>query len=771
MLSTPLPRAWDPPACRHCGNPVPQGRNDGFCCAGCLAVNRLLAEEGLAQGYYQLRPEKLLPLLGHFSRRPDLDWLEKAPGCAQGRLELNIEGVQCGACVWAIERLAQRRGGAKVGVNSALGRLSLSFDPARFDVRAYLTTLAELGYRVRPLDGDTGDPSRDLLLRLGVTTAIAMNTMSFTLPHYLGLANDGDGIQGTLRWINLALTTLAVGYGGAYFFRRAFSALRAGVAHFDIPIALGVATAYLGSLWSFWHSTSGPVFFDSVNVFLAFMLAGRFIQERTLLRQRRSLLKGDAFQNARVTLLDPTPREIPFADVRAGDRLLLQPGALCPSAAVLEDAGPAEFDRASVTGEPAPSALRRGESLPAGSRLVSARAVIVRCSEDFSAGLLASLASAEGVEEELPVLWRWSVRWYVAFVLTAAFAALGYWLWRNPAMAPRAFIATLVVSCPCGLGIAVPLARTLAERRLAAAGLTVRRPGLLERLHGVRQVWLDKTGTLTFSQLELKDPGALRRLAPEARAALMGAAGASLHPVSRALFRELSALGQPWPAGEAEEIPGQGVRFRDAQGDWFLGRGLDGEGGPVSELSRQGVLVARFELRERLLDDAPAAVAELRARGLKVGLLSGDAPARVVALAAALGLPADAAHGGLSPAEKKTAVAATPALMLGDGLNDGPALTLAAASGTPAWERSVVADRTDFSFGGASLAFLPELFATATALRRAVWANLAFAAVYNLSFTALAVQGRFTPLVCAIVMPGSSLLVILATARFMGRRP
>jgi len=733
-------------------------------------VNRLLTEAGMDR-YYELKPIRTSPLLDYFQRRPSLDWVAEAPGIKDGKLELNIEGIQCGACVWAIEKVASHQGGARVGVNSALGRLSLSFDPARFDVIRYLQTLAELGYQTQPLDKAMEDRSQGLMLRLGICSAVAMNTMFFSLPIYLGLVEDGSGLYTLLRNLNFGLTIFAVLFGGSYFFGRAWRSLRQGVAHFDVPIALGVLAAFGGSIWAHLRGQGSAIYFDSVNVFLAFMLAGRYLQERALLRNRRQLFKADAFATSLVTCLDGAPQDLPFTSVQAGMRLLLQPGSLCPAEAVLDDDAPGEFDRAAITGELRPATLKRGDKVAAGARLVSSSALRVRCSAPFSASLLARLTPSAGGEEELPVLWRWTVRWYVAFVLVAAFGGAAFWMWKDPSLAPKVFISTLVVTCPCGLGIAVPLARTLADRRLVAAGLTVRQPGLLERLHTVQAVHLDKTGTLTFSHLELVDPSALERLSPEARSALMGAAGSSRHPVSRSLFRELAARGVAFPEdGRAQETPGQGVRWQGPSGDWFLGRSMDEspEGTPArAVLSHEGAQVAAFDLRERLLEDAAASLQALRARGLKVSLLSGDHADRVGALAAQLGLDPSDAHGGLSPDQKAAAVATAPALMLGDGLNDGLALQGARVSGTPSWERTVVADSADFSFSAGSLGWLPGLFDTARDLRRAVWGNLAFAAIYNVVLVTFTLQGLFQPLFCAITMPGSSLIVIGLTARYM----
>ncbi|HXB98173.1 MAG TPA: heavy metal translocating P-type ATPase metal-binding domain-containing protein [bacterium] len=756
--------------CGHCGNPVPGSRSDGFCCAGCHAVHRLLHEAGMGQ-YYQLRPLRTLPRLGYFDWRPSLDWLEQSQGLKDGRLELQVEGIHCGACVWALEKLAARHGGARVGVNSTLGRLSLNFQPGIFHARAYLEQIADLGYRAQPLGSPLPDPSRDLLLRLGVCAALAMNTMLLSLPFYLGMRPSESGALGpALRGLGFALTLAAVLYGGGYFFTRAWRSLRAGVAHFDIPVALGLGAAFLGSAWAALAGRGDTIYFDSVNVFLTLMLAGRFAQERALQLQRRALLRADTFAQARCTLLlDRGARDLPFPAVKAGDRLLLQPGGLCPAEAVLQDGPTAEFDRAAITGEARPAALRPGDPVAAGARLVSAAAVQVLCVKPFSDGLLARLGGAGG-EEELPVVWRWAVRWYTGLVLAAA-AGGGLWWWlHDPAKAPQVFIATLVVTCPCGLGVAAPLARTLADRRLAAAGLLPRRSGLLERLRQVRRVCLDKTGTLTFSHLELADPDALERLAPAAREALMGAVASSLHPVSRSLFRELAARGEPYPsAGQAEEVPGQGVRWTDRQGVWFLGRDHGGAAGRV-RLSLDGKPVASLELRERLLEDSAPALARLRRRGLRVELLSGDDPARVRATAVLLGLPPEAARGGCGPEAKALAVAECPTLMLGDGLNDDGALRAATAGGTPAWDRSVVADAADFNFAGASLAWLPELFDTSDALRRVLWGNLAFALAYNLALLSLALRGSFSPLLCAVTMPASSLLVIALTLRGM-RRP
>ena len=744
--------------CRHCGNPIPMSRHDLFCCTGCLAVNRLLNESGLMR-YYDLKPVTTSPLLGYFDRRPSLTWLDTQAGARSGHLELGIEGIQCGACVWVIHQIAQRGGPVKTELNSALGRLNLEFDPAQFDVKNYLENLADLGYRVRPFDNSLGNPSQGLLLRLGVCAAITMNTMSFSLPFYLGLAEDSGALAQLLRTLSVILTTISVVYGGSYFFRRAGQALRHGVAHFDITISLGLAAAYLGSLWSMVHGRADALYLDSVNLFLTFMLLGRFLQERALLTQRRYLLQADSFAVATVTILNPSPHEILWSRVEMGQRLLLQPGTLCPCDSILEDEAGAEFDLASINGERRPAFLHQGDPIPAGARLLSNHPSIGRTSAPFSSSLLAKLLPEQLPNEDLPVLWRWTVQYGIAFVLLAAFGGLAYWLQYDPSRALPVFVAVLVVSCPCALGIAVPLARTLADQRLASFGLTVRQPGLLERLQKVDQIWLDKTGTLTLTDLSLTKPEALEELPPHAQIALMGAAAASRHPVSRALFRELSARGIQYPeTGTAEEILGQGVRFRDTHGQWFLGRSMEKEA--WAELSLNGNPIATFQLQEQVLQDAADAVKQLRKMGMKVGLLSGDSPQRVDAMAEELGLKPNETHAQCSPEKKAEFAAAKNSLMLGDGLNDGLALKSATVSGTPTWERSPLADQSDFSFSSGSLAWLPKLFETSKALRRTLWANLAFTLVYNVVLVTFALRGSFSPLLCAITMPASSLLII-----------
>lgn len=754
--------------CLHCGQPNPSSRADGFCCAGCHAVHRLLHESKLER-YYELKPKTLAPMLGYFDAAAPLDWLSSEPGLSSGRLSLKVEGIQCGACVWAIEELG-RRAGARASISSALGRLNLAFEPGNFNAASYLESLQKLGYKVRPQGAPEADPSRPLLLRLGICSAIAMNTMSFTLPMYFGLVEDGSGLLETFKSLNLGLTLVSVALGGGYFFKRAIAAIRMRVAHFDIPVALGIAAVFLGSLWGYLRGADSAVYFDTLNVFIALMLLGRYLQERALLTGKRSLLKHDAFELLKTTELGPPLRERPFSEVFSGMRLLLQPGSMAPAECALEE-GPGEFDLASLTGEARPRLLEAGERIPAGARLVSSRALKVTALTGFDASLLSSLLPPEPGDEELPVVWRWSVRYYLAFVLAAAFGGLIWWLRHDPSMAGKVFVSTLVVTCPCGLGIAVPLARTQAMRRLLRLGLTLRQGAVLDRLHGVRCVYLDKTGTLTFSSLELKDGSSLERLAPAARSALMGAAASSRHPVSRALCQELAARGVAYPTdGEACEMPGLGVRFTDALGEWFLGRsmgGSDSEQPARAEFSLDGVVIADFDFNERLLDDAPEALAALKARGLHVCLLSGDHPARVEAAARELGLGVSEAHGGCSPGEKAAAVSSEPSLMLGDGLNDGMALKLASVGGTPSWERSLVSDGADFTFSSASLAWLPRFFETATDLRRVLWLNLAFAWAYNLLMVSLTLQGLVTPLVCAIVMPLSAVLVIGLSSRTM----
>ena len=790
--------AADRGVCLHCGNELGrfwQAGDGPFCCRGCRGVWAMIHEADLGR-FYDLKPAGIAPAA---SLRPEsFAWLdpvlqehEAAATGAPLRLDLDIQGVHCAACVWLIGELFKRReAGVNLRINPAVGTVELAWDPARGDLRDFLREVEQFGYRLGPARKGPRRQSRALLMRMAIAIAMALNVMMFSLSYYFGLAPRDGALYPFFGWLSLALATVSLVAGGGVFFKAAAAGLRRGVLHLDVPIALGMGLAWAGSVWGFLHGGPEHAYFDSLTVFIALMLVGRWAQEHILERNRNALLDSSGAENLLVKRTAGGRLETVAApEVRRGDELWIAPGDLLPVAGILMRR-PTEVSLDWITGESDRVPRAPGDTVPAGAFNASRHGFTVTAGEDFAASRLQDLLRGAGAadEEFRPRWWHRISGWYVGIVLTAAAAGFAGWVGVDPTAALKVTISILVVTCPCALGLATPLAEELTHVRLRRAGVFLRKHAFLEKALAVRKVLLDKTGTLTLGQLVVDDASraALAGLDDRARAVLRHMTARSNHPVSAALA---AALGDV-PAGADEapvtgaaaedlaEVPGGGLELPLPDGVWRLGRpgfaAPRGAPGATTVLARDGEPLAAFVLREDFKADAAGEVAALRAAGYDVWLLSGDAQEKVDAAAAALGLPAARARGGLEPEAKAARVRAVDrrdTLMVGDGLNDSPSFEVALCAATPAVDRPVLPGKADFYFLGDGIAAIGRSLRAARRLRRVVRDNLALAVVYNTAAVTLCLAGLVTPVVAAIIMPASSVAVVTLTAlRLSGRR-
>jgi Cu2+-exporting ATPase len=379
------------------------------------------------------------------------------------------------------------------------------------------------------------------------------------------------------------------------------------------------------------------------------------------------------------------------------------------------------------------------------------------------------------------------LRVYLSIVLLAGVAALIFWGMRGDWLTgAQAMISIFVVSCPCALGVSIPLADDLAAAAMERLGVFTRTATLWPRLRRIKRVVFDKTGTLTLERPILENPDTVSELTDDAALALARMTHGSLHPIARSLLEALGTRGQKLLT-ENEMVPsrefaGLGVSLEVDGTTWSLGRaGWSGSGSSAtaahaagSELRKNGELVAAFHFSESLRPGTLAMLRRLEGNGLSIHLLSGDHPLKVEKMALALGLPADQAHGGLSPEEKAAAVQKMDhqdTLYLGDGANDSLAFDAAFVTGTPVVDRSLLESKSDFYTLGSGLEFLPRLLNAAASRENAVRAAFAFAIVYNLTTVAFSAAGKMSPLLAAILMPLSSIVSIIIVASLSGNRP
>lgn len=763
--------------CLHCGTAFrPSERQRQFCCSGCQFVHDLITKNGLGQ-FYELQEGGVQPVKSLVFQKRDYTWLEEAARSAEAAgqptasLQLDLQGVSCIGCAWLIEKVfAHRPGALALHVDPVMGTIDLRWTRGVFDVVAFARLLQSFGYLLGPRAAGERPASRALVVRLGLCSALAMNTMLFTLPSYLGMET-GAQFAGLFARITLILGTLSMLIGGSYFFIRSWRSLRQGVLHIDLPISLGLIAAYGGSVYAWAQGVAGFVYFDFVSIFVFLMLGGRWLQQKAVERNRHLLLAARG--ELAPIRLQGSDEKRPVGALEVGAVYFVEPGQPIPVRSMLRSEA-ATLGLEWINGESEAATARQGKVVPSGAINCGASAIELSALETWPESVLASLVQIAPPSSHRNHALERFIRGYIIVVLVIGVAAFAGWWWLggNLLHAMQVFISILVVSCPCASGVALPLADDLAAARLRRLGVFIRESSLWPRLARIRKVLFDKTGTLTLETMALRNPEVLNALGADEKSALLAIVHDSLHPVSCALREILLAEGviaAPFPP--IVETVGYGLSVAAAGHDWRLGRaGWAGVGDGDCVFSRDGEVLAAFSFGEDVRDDAAEEVAALQSRGCEIFLLSGDRRAKVDAMAARLALPVENCHAEMSPQAKATWVEVNDqrdTLLIGDGANDSLAFNAAYCTGTPAIDRGLLEQKADFFFLGRGLSGVRRLLETADARRRTTRRVLAFALSYNAVAIGLSLAGHMSPVAAAVLMPLSS-LVSLAIV-FAGR--
>ncbi len=791
--------------CFHCGEPVPSNCNlnvdvddqlQPVCCNGCEAVANLILQSGQSR-YYQFRTENALKpaeedadIEHTWKRYDERNTLWGSP-LKNGRYELllQVEGIRCAACAWLIRsQLESREGIDQVQVDVATGFVRINWHPGKQKLSKIAAILAGVGYRPHlPLSGAESlgrqQERRDALKRLGVAGLGMMQVMMFAVGLYAGDAMGiAEGPERFLQWISLVVTTPVLLYSGRVFYTSAWRSLSHRRVGMDVPVALAISIAFIMSCINF-LSGEGHVYFDSVVMFIFFLSLGRYAE---LVIRHRNLQTGLAL--ARLLpewaelIKDGETEKVPATDLRVTDQVRVRAGQAFPADGLIIR-GSTEADEALLTGESRPVAKYVGDKVIAGSinRTQTVELEVSRDPDDSTVSMMGRmLLISQTFRSRYTRLSERYAGWFVAVVLMVAGLTAGWWLYHDISMLFHATLAVLVISCPCALSLATPAAIASSSRALLEEGVLLTRGAALEYVDSIDTIVLDKTGTLTSGSPEIVNTVINpKREGFSVDSALNIAAGLEIdspHPVSRAFAdipvdRDLVSDIINYENGIEGRVEGTKYRLGNAAFTSVNVVDITGDFGQIW-LTDEAGWIARFDLDDGLRKAAAETANTLMAKGFELIILSGDHPQAVASVAKRTGIVSW--HAEQTPKMKMDFLESLQkegktVLMVGDGSNDAPVLSVANVSMTVSGATELANSTADFIITGRSLKYIDYILNTGHKTRMVIRQNLSWALAYNLLAVPFASAGMIVPWMAALGMSLSSLLVVLNSGRLASR--
>ena len=814
-----------PPAPSRQGRGGEKGGPLRFCCRGCHGAYLLISGAGLADFYRRrdwpepglaarafqdaysdaylsrfVYPATLPRPLPSSIPLPAWERVRERGETGTSAIDIIIDGIRCASCVWLNERIIGRIGGVReVRVNHATGRARVVFDPDAVTPAAIFSRIGEIGYGPRPYTSSAAKEGarleqRDLLYRFGTAIFLTMQLMAYSFALYAGYFQGIDlGIKRCLQLFSLLVTTPVVFYCGWPFLTGAWRGLANRAPNMELLVAIGALSSYGYSVYA--SLAGGEVYFETAAMIVTLILAGRLLENAARRRaaggveRLLGLCSGQArrFRGETLEMVDP-------AELRAGEMILVGPGERFPVDGRIAE-GSTDVDESAATGEAAPVLKSAGDNVIAGSSNLTG-AVRVVCEREAAGSFIARVARlVEEAQSRRAPIQGIADRVSACFVPAVLTLSLVTFCWHY--FAGGAFgaclmsaLAVIVIACPCALGLATPTAILAGTGAAAQAGVIFKGGDILERLSRVSVAVFDKTGTLTCGRPEVIE---VRALQPGGAGELLFIAASvesgSLHPIGISI-REHAADNQI-PCQIACEVKGvagggvagivQGERVAAGSQRFLSDSGVTGvpgeieapEGGIVVCVARAGRYLGALILKDRMRGDAPGLVAYFNRAGIRTLLLSGDRPESAREAAAGTGI--GAGIGGLSPAEKASRIdrlrlEGATVLMVGDGINDAPALSAADVGCAVAGGTDIAIDSSDLVLVKPDLERLAAAHRMARRTMKVVRQNLVWAFLYNGLGIPLAMTGRLTPIYAAAAMALSSLCVVGNSLRLLGAR-
>ncbi|WP_054158529.1 cation-translocating P-type ATPase [Rhizobium sp. AAP43] len=705
------------------------------------------------------------------------------PGLLQ--VDLSVPAVHCGTCIITIEGVLKALPQVeRARVNLSTKRVSVvwreSVDGLETDPVSLPRAIASTGYESHLFTAaeEASDALRNQLIRaVALSGFAATNIMLLSVSVWSGAE---ASTRDLFHWISALICAPALIYAGRFFYQSAWNVIKHGRTNMDVPIAIGISLSYFASLWETIHHGE-HAYFDATASLLFFLLIGRTLDH--IMRDRaRSAISGLARLSPRGAMVLTAEGGRDFRtveEIRVGDHVAIAAGDRIPVDGVVLT-GESDLDMSIVNGESAPVSVRPGTQVQAGTMSLTGSLTIratATAQNSFLAEIIHLMEAAEGGRARYRRIADRAAQYYSPAVHLLAITSFITWGlydgdWKHAMMVA---ITVLIITCPCALGLAVPVVQVVAAGRLFKAGIMVKDGSAMERLAEIEAIAFDKTGTLTLGRPRLVDSG---RIDARTFAIAAGLAAHSRHPLSRALWGAYG--GQPESFDAVREVPGAGVEAETAEGRWRLGnrrfavtaRPMEDAATdqPFSEvvLSLNGLERGIFLFEDILRPRAVQAIAQLKQEGFGLAILSGDRSAVVSRLAGDLGI-ADW-HAALTPREKAEACAEASAegrrmLMVGDGINDAPALAAAHVSMAPATAADVGRQAADFVFMRDGLEAVPFAIEASRRAGQLIRENFVLAIGYNVIAVPIALLGYATPLIAAVAMSTSSIIVVVNALR------
>ncbi|RLT93447.1 heavy metal translocating P-type ATPase [Ketobacter sp.] len=794
-------------SCFHCGLPVtPEGNYPvtilgqarPMCCPGCQSVAQTIVDIGM-ESYYQHRQQcppgsspaaDLVPdFLDSLNSWDDPGLQENfVHSLPQGSKEITllISGITCAACVWLLEKhLRDQAGIAQCHINMSSNLALVSWDPEQTSLSTIIKAIAHVGYKAEPYtpvqqEAIIKRENKQALLRIGVAGLGAMQVMTYAVSLYMGAF---EGIepahQQFLRWVSALVTTPVFFYAGLPFLQGAMRSLRNRHLSMDVPVAIALTFAYFSSVWA--TISNGPeVYFDSVCMFVFFLLVGRYLELRARHRSQSTSIRlsHSQLQTARKLDHEDSPLLVPADKLVPGDRVLVKAGEIIPGDGhILQGTG--SVNESMLTGEQLPISKQVGDPVTGGTLNVE-QPITVEIStlpgESTLSTLKRLLQRAEAEKPATFVLADRIASKFVLAVLITSICVYTYWWFHAPEDAFWIMLSVLVVTCPCALSLATPTAITAATARLSQMGFLATRAHTIEGLRHITDVVFDKTGTLTLGEFQLAETVPMPGEHSDTLLALAAALEQiSEHPIARA-FHGFKAH----PDVKGRQIAAnQGVEGQLAERTLRIGKPAYATPAGVTAtppapcgqwiaLADQVRILGWFRVEDQLRADADTLVQHLQASGKRCHVLSGDSSGHAEEVASLLGV--DAVVGNATPQDKLIYIRTlqdngAKVLMLGDGLNDAPVLAGADVSIAVAGASDLAQVAADGILLSQSLQPLQGILQLVEKTYGIIRQNLAWALLYNLIALPMAAAGFIPPWASALGMSASSLLVVLNALR------